>query len=1104
MTRTTVFEYDAFGQLVRRTTEPEGDINTVRSAEVTTRDPGTGVPTKRQVLYRDPQTGLDVVRDLETFTYDPRFRYVLETLNAKSHKETRVYDDGRGVLLSLTGPNNLTTNWTYDAWGRKTREDRADGSSQTYAYRGCVDSCANGAQRVLVTQSWFGTTQREVPLEEFFDALDRRVQTRTWGFKGEQIVADRIYEEKGRLDRVSRSRFVGATPVFVRFAYDDLGRAIEIRTPNAAGGTDLSTQTFSGLTLTRVNAKGQRRVEVRDGMGPLRTVRDEDGFTTTFVNDGFSALVKVIDARGNAIRIERDVLGRRTRLVDPDLGQRVFAIDPLGQVYRQTNAKGQVTTMEFDALGRMTRRLAPDQDARWEFDTAVTGVGRLAEASTWLGGVKDYRAVHEYDSVGRHRRVTETLDWNYVTEFSVDALGRPGATLHRRRPLDSLLGVNNGYAYFYNSFGYPSSVIWLSDRGSGTFVTRKALSPDGVPTEEEFGNGMVRRRTINPNTGRVEGIAAGMGGSPNNRQNDVYTYDSLGNLATRTQSATNGGASLTEVFSYDGLNRLASSQLAGQPVKSYGYDAIGNLVSRTGVGQYSYPASGADSVRPHALSAIQTASPVAGVSNPAFSYDDNGNLVEGLGRRYGWTSFDQAATIDRLSGGAAVQRTAFAFGPDRQRLRQTISPMSGGVPGAPTLTIHYASGLEKEVDVAANRTIIRAYMPWGLGYLEERLTGTAVTPGDQSMRAQRYFLNDHLGSLVAVADESGNLLNRLSYDPWGRRRGADGLDDPAGASGFGALKNTQDHTGYTGQEQLDQLALVHLNGRIYDPIVGRMVSADPTVPDADDGQQYNRYSYVLNNALAFVDPTGFSSADPLPRMMSDGGFVNGISIGQLLQAQDKDKQEPVVLPPSVIVGNSTPQLAGIGFGHLSSGGALRAPPVTLPKVTITGAATRLALTPIGWVIGLAVLPGNFAQNDPCKTGALCAPPRWSDRVRLLSVAAGDKGDALNGEAPYSSMNPPPPDPDDDEPSWSKARSDYWKGKADKAKPGEYSPENLARMKEGKPPLHEEFGVPKELHHKVPQREGGSHQPSNLQEVWPWEHAKIDPFRHYNGPKPPGF
>jgi uncharacterized protein YukE len=90
------------------------------------------------------------------------------------------------------------------------------------------------------------------------------------------------------------------------------------------------------------------------------------------------------------------------------------------------------------------------------------------------------------------------------------------------------------------------------------------------------------------------------------------------------------------------------------------------------------------------------------------------------------------------------------------------------------------------------------------------------------------------------------------------------------------------------------------------------------------------------------------------------------------------------------------------------------------------------------------------------------------------------------------------------PSWSAVRARYWKNAA--FEPGaadEYSPENLARMKGGKPPLHDEIPVPMELDHIVPRHQGGSHAPENLREVWPWEHDDLDEFRHYRGPRPGG-
>jgi RHS repeat-associated protein len=70
--------------------------------------------------------------------------------------------------------------------------------------------------------------------------------------------------------------------------------------------------------------------------------------------------------------------------------------------------------------------------------------------------------------------------------------------------------------------------------------------------------------------------------------------------------------------------------------------------------------------------------------------------------------------------------------------------------------------------------------------------------------------------------------------------------------------------GYTGHEHLDQFNLINMNGRMYDPILGRFLSPDIYVQAPDFTQSYNRYSYCLNNPLAFTDPSGYA-------YMADGG-----------------------------------------------------------------------------------------------------------------------------------------------------------------------------------------------------------------------------------------
>ena len=87
-----------------------------------------------------------------------------------------------------------------------------------------------------------------------------------------------------------------------------------------------------------------------------------------------------------------------------------------------------------------------------------------------------------------------------------------------------------------------------------------------------------------------------------------------------------------------------------------------------------------------------------------------------------------------------------------------------------------------------------------------------------------------------------------------------------------------------------------------------------------------------------------------------------------------------------------------------------------------------------------------------------------------------------------------------EPSWDTVRQRYWKNEvynyAD-----DYSNENLQLMKTGKAPIHEDFGVSKELHHINGRNIPNPNAANNLQKVWPWQHAEIDPHRYYNGPRP---
>jgi RHS repeat-associated protein len=71
--------------------------------------------------------------------------------------------------------------------------------------------------------------------------------------------------------------------------------------------------------------------------------------------------------------------------------------------------------------------------------------------------------------------------------------------------------------------------------------------------------------------------------------------------------------------------------------------------------------------------------------------------------------------------------------------------------------------------------------------------------------------------------------------------------------------------GFTGHEHVDHADIIHMNGRIYDPLLGRFMQADPIIQAPKNSQNYNRYSYVINNPLSLTDPSGFSFIDKLLR-----------------------------------------------------------------------------------------------------------------------------------------------------------------------------------------------------------------------------------------------
>ncbi len=269
-----------------------------------------------------------------------------------------------------------------------------------------------------------------------------------------------------------------------------------------------------------------------------------------------------------------------------------------------------------------------------------------------------------------------------------------------------------------------------------------------------------------------------------------------------------------EVFTYDELSRLRevhSGTLDGPLLEASSYDLIGNISSKLGQGNYAY-----DPLHPHA---------VAHTDNGAYGYDEVGNQVTRPEQTLRYTAKNKLRSLDGTNGS-----TAYEY--DAQGTRVMKRTADG-------LTV-YAGGLFESHWSATAGWENRYYIAAGA-----RVVAELVRSG--SGEKTYYVHDDHLGSVSTVTDASGTVVGEKKYDAFGKL--------VSSTSGLQSVNR-----GFTGHEDEPDIGLVNMRGRMYDPQLGRFTSADPFVQAPALSESLNRYSYVWNNPLSLVDPSGYETS----------------------------------------------------------------------------------------------------------------------------------------------------------------------------------------------------------------------------------------------------
>jgi RHS repeat-associated protein len=825
LTRTTAFDYDANGRLATQILEPDGappDELWVRQQTDWTYDAFGNVATRT--------VGGGVVGQVDrtqTTIWDSRGQFPVTLENAMHHQTQVEYEPRHGKRLWAEDPNGVRTDWQYDALGRETREIRADGTETVSYYSRCDASCwpeAGASPYVKTSIASDGALAIR-----YNDLLGRAILDETNSFLGSPVLVMTAFDSLGRIVGHSRPNWVGWMPYFAVTTHDLLGRALTQTTPDG----HVTSYAYLGLEAEVTDPRGYTRVTESNARGWIVRSTDPKQESMLYEHDPFGNVTsawRAGDQSATEVITSYDLYGRRKTLADPNAGSWAGAppwqwmYNFFGEVITSTDPKGQLAFFFYDGLGRRTDRLEPDgQTTTWTYDTSPSGIGKLAS----IDGPYQYERSLSYDALGRLMHTSHLIDQTYfASNVTYDSDGR----------VDKLIYPSGfGVEHEYNAQG---DLLKLTESLSGDPIwTKISAEVDGQTRTVSLGNGVSSNRFHDVVTGRLVSLwdRVRPPGEPSTLlQYREVTFDPMGNLTERFDVRL----WVVETMDYDELNRLTEvrSSIWDSPPSSTGsftYDALGNLKSKTGVGTYTY----AEGAGPHAVTQLD---PGPGAVTRHYGYDWNGNMTcrgslnpaicNGTVIDYTW--FDKPSLIVTPSGA----QSAFTYDADHARIRQVATAN-----GNTTTTRYVGKTYESVVKDGVTEKVHHIFAD-GVA-VAQYIDHEGGAPD-----AWRYLHRDHLGSTIATSDENGALVQRIDFEPHGQRIARDASYQ---------TESPELPRGFTGHEHLEDVGLIHMNGRVYDPELGRMLSVDPFVVAPLNLQTYNRYSYVHNNPLSLTDPSGY-------------------------------------------------------------------------------------------------------------------------------------------------------------------------------------------------------------------------------------------------------
>lgn len=825
------YEYDNYGNVTKLTTKVGSDV--ITNTNTYTNDESRwylGRLTRATVNKKNASEDITLTTN---YAYDATSGLLVkeefeQTDAATGYVKTYTHDQFGNITESKTTPVDTgqptnTVKTEYDASGRfivKSTDNMGMSTVNTINYDLGVVTSTTDANNQLTQFEYnkFG----ELQLTKTATGYEQKVYR--WASGHSDAPSNAVFfkysEVKGLapilefydiLGRVIRTVTVGSNSekIYVNIVYDSRGRVYRTSEPYFSGqkvyiNTNLYDQV--GRIMGQIYADGTACVWEYNGFETTTT--DFLDHKTIKKVDSYGNLIESTDAKGGKVNYTYDISGHCIKVVSPRTTI-ITTFDKVGNKISQQDPDLGTTTYTYNCYKELLSKTVNQKSFSYQYDllgrlkkeTSPDGDITYAYDSRWKGAVDKVTSSNGtseeyfYDTYGRLNKKTEVVDGkSFVTETTYNM----DNNLPETTTYPSGLKVTNGYDTAGRLVTVKNALT------NYVYWTASKRNARGQLESITYGNKLVTGVTYNPEKGYITNISTG------NLQNWSYTFNAVGNLTSRKNNLRN----LTEVFEYDELDRLVKVSHNGVLKQEMQYDAAGNLTYKTGVGSQ-------------------------------FTYQSGTNrLISVTGQGYApktWSEIRYTAynKISYLRSGNDSE--SILYGPSQERKKTVI--ISGGI----TETKYYCGNLYEEV--------IKGSETKQINYIFADGESIAIFEKSNISGENLLFLHkDHLGTVQALTNAAGTLVQELSYDAWGKRR------NPADWQYYTNIPDADAQTpwGFTGHEHMDLFDMINMDGRMYDPELGRFLSPDPFMQAPDYTQGLNRYLYCLNNPLSLYDPSGYS------------------------------------------------------------------------------------------------------------------------------------------------------------------------------------------------------------------------------------------------------